>query len=127
MLTKYNDTLTSPFFSFDPLRLLDELYYTGYSNTSTRTKSCRSEATEDGLHLSVDLPGVKSKDLSVQVTGREVKIEGTVRGDKFLYTYRAAKDYDPETVSATLEDGVLTLDFEKTAASKPRVIDVKVK
>lgn len=127
MLTKYYDTmLTKPFDALDPFRLLDDVYGPSW-NLKSSSSSYRVNTTDVGLELSTDLPGVKSKDLSVQVTGRTVSVFGKLRGEDFKHSYRVSRDYDVETASASLEDGVLTLTFEKSSTSQPRTIDIVVK
>jgi len=125
---RYDSSLKNPSL-FNTLRALDDLYST---TSSTRTRSCTSseyrvEEKDNELHLSIDLPGVKAKELSVQTTGRDIKVTGKLRGDDFKYSYVLSKDYDPETISAIHEDGVLTLTFGKTSASKTRTVEIKVK
>ena len=125
---RYDSSLKNPSL-FDSLRIFDDLYST---TASTRTRFCNSseyrvEEKDNELHLSIDLPGVKAKDLSVQATGRDIKVTGKLRGDDFKYSYVLSKDYDPETITATHEDGVLTLTFSKTSASKTRTVEIKVK
>ena len=125
---RYDSSLKNPSL-FNTLRALDDLYST---TSSTRTRFCtsseyRTEEKDNELHLSIDLPGVKAKDLSVQTTGRDIKVSGKLRGDDFKYSYVLSKDYDPETISAIHEDGVLTLTFGKTSASKTRTVEIKVK
>jgi HSP20 family molecular chaperone IbpA len=124
---RYDSSLKNPSL-FNTLRALD-LYST---TSSTRTRFCTSseyrvEEKDNELHLSIDLPGVKAKELSVQTTGRDIKVTGKLRGDDFKYSYVLSKDYDPETISAIHEDGVLTLTFGKTSASKARTVEIKVK
>lgn len=125
---RYDSSLKNPSL-FNTLRALDDLYST---TSSTRTRFCTSseyrvEEKDNELHLSIDLPGVKAKELSVQTTGRDIKVTGKLRGEDFKYSYVLSKDYDPETISAIHEDGVLTLTFGKTSASKTRTVEIKVK
>ena len=125
---RYDSSLKNPSL-FNTLRALDDLYST---TSSTRTRFCTSseyrvEEKDNELHLSIDLPGVKAKELSVQTTGRDIKVTGKLRGEDFKYSYVLSKDYDPETISAIHEDGVLTLAFGKTSASKTRTVEIKVK
>ena len=128
-MTKYYDSMLKTPDIFDTLRLFDDLYGTSWTTRSKTSTAAayRTEIVDDGLVLSIDLPGVKSKDLSVQVTGRDVKVSGKHRGEEFKQTYKIAKEYDPETVSATLEDGVLTLSFKKSVGNETKTIEVKVK
>jgi len=125
---RYDSTLKTPTL-FDTLRTLEDLYSTPTSRTRVYTNSSvyRTEEKDNELHLSIDLPGVKGKDISVQATGREIKVTGKLRGEDFKYSYVLSKDYDPETVTATHEDGVLTLTFGKTATAKTKTVEIKVK
>ena len=109
MLTKYYDTMLKPFDTLDALRMFDDIYTPSWGlKPRSSASSYRVNTTDTGLELSLDIPGVKSKDLSVQVTGRLLTVSGKVRGEDFKHTYRLSKDYDTDTVDATLEDGVLT-------------------
>lgn len=125
MLSRYNDSMLKPFSTFDAFRLLDDLY--APSRGARLSSSYRVSDVENGLELSLDLPGVKSKDLNVQITDRVINVSGKSRGDDFKHSYRLSKEYDPETVTASLEDGVLTLGFSKVKSPPSRTIDVKVK
>lgn len=122
MLTNYYESMLKP-------DLFDAFFY-GLPTTRTRSSilnDYRVESTAEGLELSVDLPGVKSKDLTVQVTGRQVSITGKARGEDVKHTYRISKDFDPDTAEAVLEDGVLTLFFKKSKGQEARTLQVKVK
>ena len=125
MLARYYDSMPKSFDLFDPFRIFDDAYSSKWRMTSTAPY--RVDVIEDVLHLSVDLPGLKSKDLGVQITGREIKVSGKIRDEEFKYSYRLSKDYDPETCDAGLEDGVLTLKFSKIKSAETRTIDVKIK
>jgi HSP20 family molecular chaperone IbpA len=124
---RYDSSLKNPSL-FNTLRALD-LYST---TSSTRTRFCTSseyrvEEKDNELHLSIDLPGVKAKDISVQTTGRDIKITGSLRGDDFKYSYVLSKDFDPDTITATHEDGVLTFTFDKATSSKTRTVEINLK
>lgn len=125
---RYDSMMKTPTL-FDTLRTLEDLYSTPTSRTRVYTNSSvyRTEEKDNELHLSIDLPGVKGKDITVQVTGREIKVTGKLRGEDFKYSYALSKDYDPETVTATHEDGVLTLTFGKTPTAKTKTVEIKVK
>lgn len=131
MLSKYYDSMlnTSHRDFLDPFKLFDDIYSTTFLNHPSITKSSlyRVETNDDGMTLSLDVPGVKSKDLTVQVAGRDISVIGKLRGDEFKQLYRISKDYDPETIDALLEDGVLTLKICKAHESKSRTIEVKLK
>lgn len=125
MLSRYNDFMLKPFSTFDAFRILDDIYAPSWN--SRLSSSCRVNNTDTGLELSLDLPGVKSKDLNIQITDRLVTISGKSRGDEFKHSYRLSKEYEPESADAKLEDGVLLLTFSKVKGSAPKTIEVKVK
>ena len=85
------------------------------------------EEKNNELHLSVDLPGVKRKEISVQITARDINISGKLRGEDFKYSYSLSNEYDPDAVTAIYEDGVLTLTFGKSLVLKTKTIKIKVK
>lgn len=95
--------------------------------------------TEDAYVLEVDVPGVRREDMDIQVSERELTITGelkereregnvrhrTRRTGRFEYRALLPEDVKAEDVSATLEDGVLTLTIPKAKAAKPRHIEIK--
>jgi len=122
MLTSYYESMPRP-------DLFDAFFY-GLPKTRTRgsiLNDYRVESTAEGLELSVDLPGVKLKDLTVQVSGRQVNITGKARGEDVKHVYRISKDFDPDTAEAVLEDGVLTLRFKKSKEQEARTLEIKSK
>jgi HSP20 family molecular chaperone IbpA len=82
---------------------------------------------ESGITLNMDLPGAKSSDLLVESVSGDVKITGKQKGKDFLYNYRLPKNYDPLSGSARLEDGVLTLVFNKLETAKPKAYKIPIK
>jgi HSP20 family molecular chaperone IbpA len=88
----------------------------GYSSLSYEAKE-----DDEGLTLSVDLPGTKSSDLQLEAVSNLVKIWGKQKGKDFAYEYSLSKAYDPTTCHAKLEDGVLTLKFKKFERPKQKV------
>ena len=122
MLSKYYDSMLKP-------DIFDALFY-GMSIPRTKShfsSDARVETTESGLSLTVDLPGVKHKDLSVEVVGRDVKVSATVRGEELKYSYRISRDYEPDTLDALLEDGVLTLSFKRARTTDTRRVEVRTR
>lgn len=86
----------------------------------------RTEKTDTGIKLSVDLPGVKAEDLDVTLEGRTLRIKGIQRGKQVSYSYLISKDYDTSAVDASLQNGVLTLSFSRAPEREPKKIEVKV-
>ena len=125
MLNKYYDSMLKTHDIFDTFRILDDLYSPLSSKTRSMSSVYRVETKDDKLTLSIDLPGVKLKDHTVQTTGRDLKVSGKLRGEDFKYHYTLSKEYNPESVAATLEDGVLTLSFDKITSASTRTVQVR--
>jgi HSP20 family molecular chaperone IbpA len=96
------------------------------SKTVYRTIDANASESDDQFTLTMDLPGVKSDQLTVQVEGGGVlrisADRSTPSGTIVAYRQRFAVDED--TVDAaglkvTLADGVLTLTLPKMEAAKP--------
>lgn len=122
MLIRYNDSLGKR----DPFRLLDDLLFGDDSVYTKQYSDYRIETDEKSLSLFLDVPGVKHSDLDVNVVGKEVQIEGIQRGVKFTRRYSIHRDYEPSSVEASLEDGVLTLSFEKSTGPPKKKVNIRV-
>lgn len=113
-------------------------YRYGYDNTLnfdklfdayTGKNSYSYESREEGDHLflEIDLPGVKSSDLKIESLLGQVKILGKQKGKDFVQKYSLPKLYDPSTGTAKLEDGVLSLKFNRFETNKPQIHYIQVK
>lgn len=94
--------------------------------------------TAEDIQLHVDLPGVKPEDVELKFEQKELTIHARVaprhQNEKILgecvtaefhRAFRVAEDIDPDRISATLKNGVLTLRLLKSERVKPRKISVK--
>lgn len=94
--------------------------------------------TDEAYLVEADLPGVKRDQVSVEVTGGEIVISGETaererhgvlrraarRQGRFEYRAALPHDVDPDKVSASLSDGVLTVRVPKAKVSRPRWIEI---
>jgi len=126
MLTKYydrNDSLARNF--FDPFYLLSDLTWPTVSN-QTRAKTFYDVSSDDdGLTLTVDLPGVKKEDLNVETLDRTITIKSKRGSEDSSLSCRISKDYDIDSADASLDHGVLTLRFTKSKSTSSKTIQVK--
>ncbi|MGC8628486.1 MAG: Hsp20/alpha crystallin family protein [Acidimicrobiales bacterium] len=97
------------------------------------------EETDDAFVVEVDLPGVKSADLNVELSGRRLSVSGerkdkerkgvlrgrTRRVGQFHYEVVLPGEVDQENVEAKMEEGTLTIRVPKAVAERPRKITVK--
>ena len=106
-------------------------------STSVPKPSKEYDITEDDtqFQLSVDLPGVKAKDMTMELErdgqvlhlyGTRKKISGTnVTETKFDHRFTIGKNIDPDDMTANLSDGVLVVKaWKKKKTDKARVITI---
>ena len=80
----------------------------------------------DGVTVRADVPGVEPSAINIAVDGRALTISGEREGrGKFARTFHLSDDLDTEAIDAQCRNGVLTLRLSKSAAAKPRQIEVK--
>lgn len=126
MLAKryYDDVASLKRSLWDPFSVFED--YNRALDSLSADNFYRTEKTEVGVNLSIDLPGVKGSDLDVTVEGRTLRVKGIQRGRQISYSYLISKEYDPNTIDASLQDGVLTLGFTKSPELEPKKVTVKV-
>jgi HSP20 family protein len=90
--------------------------------------------------LTMDLPGLTTEDLQIEVLDRELIVRGERKrpelseGSRWALNERAfgsferrirlAEGVDPDAITASMADGVLSLIVPKPEASKPRTIEI---
>lgn len=97
--------------------------------------------TEREIVLLADMPGVKAKDLSIDLHEDILSLSGEVvspeaagetdvfreyKTGKYLREFTLSEIIDQPKIEASLTDGVLRLILPKVEAAKPRKITVKV-
>lgn len=93
---------------------------------------------DDRFHLELDAPGVTTEQVDLQVENGQLSItlerepaEGRTFGynerrfGKVTRTLELPDTVDPETIEATLSNGVLHVSIAQRPETKPRRIDVK--
>lgn len=84
----------------------------------------------EGFLILADLPGVEPSGLSVEYDPPELRVEAKAHvgaSSEVVYERRfeLGSGIDPESIAAQLKDGVLRIELKKTAAHRPRRIDVR--
>lgn len=96
------------------------------------------EETDDAFIVELDLPGVRPEDVSVELRDNELFVIGEIkererggtmrrqtrRVGHFEHQIALPGDVDPDTVSATLDSGLLTVRLAKARRSQPRHIEI---
>ncbi|TVQ32740.1 MAG: Hsp20/alpha crystallin family protein [Phycisphaeraceae bacterium] len=96
--------------------------------------------TPESLMIEAELPGFRMEDLDISLLGDELTIRGVrtetqteglnfrrrerISGE-FARTVTLPVEVDPDRVSASLRDGVLTIELPKAASARPRKIQVR--
>jgi len=128
-------------------RMLDQAFNNWpFSNGAQDFASAWVPATDiveeaDGVRIALELPGLKSEDVKITLENFVLTIRGEkkqVKEEKGK-VYRYERSYgafersfslpntvDADKVSATFENGVLTVSIPKAEQAKPREIQVKV-
>lgn len=122
-----------------PFRLLDEVLRTaGNGNrVSGFTPLLDVRETDDEYLVMVDLPGVKSEDVSIEFNDQVLTISGSripvETGESqlverpygsFVRNLTLPKGVDSDRIEADYHDGVLELHIPKPAESKPKKIAI---
>ena len=101
-------------------------YRERYSNSS----DYKTDLDDDGVTLTINVPGYNDKLIDVSVSGDQLTIEGkshTGSTEGFNHTFTINDNLDADEIDATAIDGVLTVSIPYAEAVKPRKIEVKVK
>src|SRR4051794_10136254 len=122
-----------------PFRLMDELLRTGGdgSRVSGFTPLLDVRETDDDYLVMVDLPGVKSEDVTIELNDQVLTISGsrtpvgTGEAQSVERAYRSfvrnltlPKGVDDDKIVADYTDGVLVLHIPKPAEVKPKKIAI---
>jgi HSP20 family protein len=96
------------------------------------------EETEEEWIVEAELPGVKRKDVNVEVRDGELLVSGEIKErerhgilrhrtrhmGEFEIRVALPGDVDTERVDASIENGILTVHIPKPERAKPRKIEV---
>lgn len=97
------------------------------------------EETDDAWVVEAELPGVKRRDIEVEVSDSELAISGelkerertgilrrrTRRTGRFDYRVTLPGEADADRIVASLDEGVLTIRIPKPERARPRRIEIK--
>jgi HSP20 family protein len=130
---------------FDPgaqLQRLDQQLsrYLGSLGVLAYTRRADVDETDDAYVVELELPGVKKADIDISLSGRRLTVTGersqrkrtgilrrasTTSVGRFRYDVVLPGAVEAENVSASLDDGVLTVRVPKPASERPRRIEVR--
>lgn len=82
--------------------------------------------TEDAYQITIDVPGIDPKDITIEMDKDLLTIKGETGNRKVHRAYRVSSFVGIENVEATSKHGVLTVTLRKPEQLKPRKIEVKL-
>ena len=88
------------------------------------------DSDDDGVILTMNVPGYNKKLIDVSVSNDNLTIEGKAHSgdtDGFNHSFTINDNLDSDGIDATVVDGVLTVSVPYAETVKPRKIEVKVK
>ena len=111
--------------------MIDDIFRI-YPNAYRDNKSSdyKTDTDDDGVILTMNVPGYNDKLIDVSVSGDSLTIEGkahTGSTDGFTHSFTINDNLDADEIDATVIDGVLTVSIPYAEEVKPRKIKVKVK
>jgi HSP20 family protein len=96
--------------------------------------------SDDQYHLSIDLPGISKKDVSISVENNRLTIRGERSAESrteddnvlrmersfgsFYRAVRLPESVNEDAIKASFKDGVLSVVLPKTEKSRPKKISI---
>jgi HSP20 family protein len=141
LVTFYPEQALDPFFNFDS----DRFFNTKQNRLRTDAESVspKVNVTEDEnfFHLEAETPGMKNKDISIEVHNGILTIKGHKENESdtekenyhirefssqsFERSFKLSDRVDTEKVLAKIDNGVLKVDLPKHEQIKPKIIEVQ--
>ena len=110
--------------------IFDDMRSNPYRYKLSNSSEYKTDSDEDGVILTINVPGYNDKLIDVSVSGDKLTIEGkahTGSTEGFDHTFTINDNLDADEIDATAIDGVLTVSIPYAETVKPRKIEVKVK
>ena len=136
----------------DPFRAMEEFWSRDGSGSARKhgafvpsfVPSVDVKENAEGYTVKADLPGLKQEDVKITLTGNVLRIEGHRQEETseeqdrnkdryhvtersygaFARTFALPEGTNPDSVSALMKDGVLTVNIPKRPEEKPRTIAI---
>jgi HSP20 family protein len=131
--------LWSPFFGREGRNPLEELW--GRTASGRVAPSVDISEDDSNYIVTAELPGTKREDVTIELEEDVLTIRGEKRSEReekkekrrfversygtFSRSFTLPANADPERITASFENGVLTVQIAKRPETKPRVVDIK--
>lgn len=113
-------------------RLWDNTINNFYSDFSLSNQHLiDSKVNEDGtINIFIDVPGIKSEDISMQISNRIISIKAERKGRNSKWSlnksFSIQEIYDEDSLKAELSDGVLTLTLNKLPEKNKEIKKIEI-
>ena len=109
-----------------------------FAGVGTWVPAVDIEETEDSWILEAELPGAKSDDIDIEAHDNEIQITGEIvekeragilrrrtrRVGRFEYRVTLPGPIDPDSIDASLDDGILRVTVPKPEQARPRRVEI---
>ena len=99
-------------YTFNVLRnVFDDDFFMANRRDYSPGGRAKTTRTDTGITYELEVPGCSEEDVSVEVGNNLLVIEATVRGKTISRTYTLPEGSDPQSVTATVEHGLLVVEI----------------
>ncbi|HCG72795.1 MAG TPA: heat-shock protein Hsp20 [Nitrospina sp.] len=141
LVTFHPEQTLNPFFNFDSDRFFNIKRNRGQIDAEVNLPKVNVTEDENFFHLEAETPGMKDKDISIEVHNGVLTIKGhkenksdtenesyhirEFSSQSFERSFKLSDRVDTEKVSAKIDNGVLKVDLPKHVQIKPKKIEVQ--
>ena len=141
LVTFHPEQTLDPFFNFDSDRFFNIKRNRGQINEEVNLPKVNVTEDENFFHLEAETPGMKDKDISIEVHNGVLTIKGPKENKSdtekesyhirefssqgFERSFKLSDRVNTEKVSAKIDNGVLKVDLPKHEQIKPKKIEVQ--
>ena len=141
LVTFHPEQTLDSFFNFDSDRFLNIKRNRGQIDEEVNLPKVNVTEDENFFHLEAETPGMKDKDISIEVHNGVLTIKGhkenksdtekesyhirEFSSQSFERSFKLNDRVDTEKVSAKIDNGVLKVDLPKHVQIKPKKIEVQ--
>jgi HSP20 family protein len=141
LVTFHPEQAFDPFFNFDSDRFFNTKKNLWRTDAETISPKVNVTEDENFFHLEAETPGMKDKDIGIEVNNDVLTIKGHKENNSetekdyyhirefssqsFERSFKLSDRVDTDKVSAKIDNGVLKVDLPKHEQIKPKKIEVQ--
>ena len=141
LVTFHPEQALDPFFNFDSDRFFNTKQNLWRTDAETISPKVNVTEDENFFHLEAETPGMKDKDIGIEVHNGVLTIKGykenqsetekehyhirEFNSQSFERSFKLSDRVDTDKVSAKIDNGVLKVDLPKHEQIKPKKVEVQ--